>query len=114
MPPSPGNASSISERARTSASADDQIEFNEKQIDNPDLATLLDERGELNEARLAAIRAFEEKDRQAKARISEYELAVGEVARVGRWKVKKQRRAGGDREFTVAPSEPLQIRLHDD
>jgi len=108
-----GNGSSISDRARTSASADDQIEFNEKQIDNADLAALLDERGVLNEARLKAIRDFEEKDRQAKARISEYELAVGEVARVGRWKIKKQRRAGGDREFTVAPSEPLRISLDD-
>jgi len=76
-----GNGSSISDRARTSASADDQIEFNEKQIDNADLAALLDERGVLNEARLKAIRDFEEKDRQAKARISEYELAVGEVMR---------------------------------
>jgi len=112
MPPT-GNGQSISERARTSASPDDQIEFNEKQIDNPDLASLLEERYELNEARLAAIREFEEKDRQAKARLSEFELAVGEVARCGRFKVKKQRRAGGDREFTVAPSETLQIKLDD-
>jgi hypothetical protein len=113
VPPSPGNGSSISDRARTTASADDQMEIGEKQIDNADLATLLDERGRLNDERLAAIRAFDEKDRQAKARLSEYELAVGEVARVGRWKVKKQRRAGGDREFTVAPSEPLRIDLAD-
>jgi hypothetical protein len=105
--------SSISDRARTSASADDQIEFHEKQLDNDDLAALLEERYSLNEARLAAVRAFEEKDRQAKARISEYELAVGEVARCGRFKIKKQRRAGGDREFTVAPSEPLRIFLDD-
>jgi len=112
MPPT-GNGQSISERARTTTSADDQMEINEKQIDNADLAALLDERGSLNEARLAAIREFDEKDRQCKARISEYELAVGEVARVGRWKIKKQRRAGGDREFTVAPSEPLQIKLAD-
>ena len=108
-----GNGSSISDRARTSASADDQIEFNEKQIDNPGLAALLEERLTLNEARLKAIREFEEKDRQAKARISEFELAVGEVARCGRFKIVKQRRAGGDREFTVAPSEPLRISLDD-
>ena len=112
MPPT-GDGSSIRDRARTSASPDDQIEFNEKNIDNADLAALLEERHTLNEERLAAVRAFEEKDRQAKARISEYELAVGEVARVGRFKIKKTRRAGGDREFTVAPSEPLQIKLDD-
>ena len=110
-PPSPGNGSSISDRARTTA--DDQIEFNEKEIDNPGLAALLEERLTLNEARLKAIREFEEKDRQAKARISEFELAVGEVARCGRFKIVKQRRAGGDREFTVAPSEPLRISLDD-
>ncbi len=112
MPPN-GNGSSISERARTSTRADDQMEIEEKQIDHPNLETLLDERGELNDARLAAIREFEEKDRQCKTIIAEFELGVGEVARVGRWKIKKQRRAGGDREFTVAPSEPIQIKLDD-
>lgn len=112
MPPQ-GNGSSIRDRARTTAAPDDQIEFDEKQIDNADLAALLDERGRLNDKRLAAIRAFEEKDRQAKARLSEFELAVGEVARCGRWKIRKMRRAGGDRQFTVAPSEPLQIKLDD-
>lgn len=114
MPSPPGNGSSIRDRARTAARPDDQIEMNEKQLDNADLAALLEERYRLNERRLKAIRDFEEKDRQAKARISEYELAVGEVARCGRFKIKKQRRAGGDREFTVAPSEPLQIKLLDD
>jgi hypothetical protein len=111
--PRNSNVRSIADRARTTASADDQMEIDEKQLDNPDLAALLDRRGELNEGRLAAIREFDEVDRQAKARISEYELAVGEVARCGRWKIRKQRRAGGEREFTVAPSEPLQIKLDD-
>jgi hypothetical protein len=105
------NGESIAERARTAASPDDQIEMNEKQIDSEDLAALLEERLKLNEKRLKATRDFEEKDRQAKGRISEFELAVGEVARCGRFKIKRTRRAGGDRAFTVAPSEPLQIRL---
>jgi hypothetical protein len=110
MPPT-GNGQSIASRA--AASPDDQIEMNEKAIDNPQLAALLEERHELNAERLAAVRAFKEKDDVVKARLSEFELAVGEVARCGRFKIKKTRRAGGDREFTVSPSDQLKIALAD-
>lgn len=114
MPPST-TGSSISDRARNGngAAADAQEGMFDKQIDDASLEELIDQREALAEKARTANSKLKDKAVLVKARLAEFELAVGEVARVGKYRIENKRRAGGHREFDVAPSEQLSISLID-
>lgn len=114
MPPST-TGSSISDRARngTSATEDPQDGLFDKLIEDASLEELIDQREALREKAATAKSKFNDKDVLVKARLGEFELAVGEVARVGKYRIANKRTAGGHREFDVAPSSRLTIGLID-
>jgi hypothetical protein len=113
MPPTNGRGSSVSNRARHLSSVDAQDGLFDQEIDDTSLEALLDEREDLNEKRLEANRKFKEKHDLVKARLGEFNIAVGEVARVGKYRIEKRPSQGGHREFDVAPGERLTIKLFD-
>jgi hypothetical protein len=108
--PTNGNGSSISERARNTPRADAQMEIDEKQIDDANLEAALEERETLRVAKLEAQREFKDKDDNVRDRLAEFSLAVGEVARVGRFKIKKVQRQPVDVSFSTAPQPRLDIK----
>lgn len=113
MPPTSGRGSSVSNRARHLSSVDPQDGLFDQEYDDGALEALLDEREALNSTRLAAVADFKEKDDAVKAKIAEFDLADGEVARVGKYRIEKRRREGGHRDFDVAPGSRLTIKLFD-
>lgn len=85
----------------------------DKQINDDSLETLLDKREDLKTERKAAQAAFKEKDDAVKARIAEFELADGEVARVGKYRIEKKATASRSVSFETSPSSRLTIKLFD-
>jgi hypothetical protein len=114
MPPST-TGSSISERARngTAAGVDAQDGLFDKEITDTGLESLLDERETKKTAKARAVKAFKEKDDLVKARLGEFELADGEVARVGKYRIENKPRRGGHRSFDVSAGNTLSITLFD-
>lgn len=109
-----GNGSSISDRARGHRSAvDPQDGLFDQDINDDALERLLDEREDRKGKRLEANRKFKEKDDLVKARLEEFSLGEGEVARVGKYRIEKRTSRGGHREFDVAPGARLNITLFD-
>lgn len=113
MPPTNGRGSSVSDRARHLSSVDPQDGLFDQEYDDAALEALMDERETLNGKRLEAVSKFKEKDEIVKAKIAEFDLADGEVARVGKYRVEKRRTQGGHRDFDVAPSSRITIKLFD-
>ena len=113
MPPS-GNGSSISDRARSGAAVDPQDGMFDKQWDDEQLVAALEERERIREQRLSVNAEFKTADAAVKDKLLDYSLAVGEVARVGRFRIKKTRRAGNEVSFETAPREQLSIGTVDD
>lgn len=105
------NGSSISERARNSATVDPQEAMFDRELDDDALEKLLDERDKTSTSLLRAKKAFKEKDDLVKARLGEFELADGEVARCGRHRISKVGTPSGHREFDVAASSRLYFSL---
>lgn len=110
MPPT-GNGQSIRERAANGVGPDPQMEINEKQVENPDLEAALEAREAAREKRLSAQSDFKAQDTVVKGHLSTFQLAVGEVARVGRFKIKKTMRRGTSVSFETAPREQLSIEV---
>lgn len=113
MPPTQ-SGSSISDRARTNgaaASADYQQGLFDREVEDRGLERLLDKRAELQHELGEAKKEFKKKDDQVKARLSEFNLEAGEVARVGKYRIEIKPLAGGHREFDVAPSTRTNISL---
>lgn len=104
---------SVEQRARSGAEVDPQEGLFDQTIDDTNLETLLDQRATARQKKLDAAKAFKEKDDLVKARLSEFELAVGEVARVGKYRIEVKRTEGGHREFDVGAGSRLQIKLID-
>lgn len=114
MPPTNGSGSSVRDRARGHlSSVDAQEGMFDRTIDDTGLEALLDQREDVKAKKLDANRKFKEKDDLVKARLGEFELADGEVARIGKYRIEKKQRAGGHREFDVAPGTRLNITLFD-
>jgi hypothetical protein len=108
MPPT-GNGSSISDRARSSSAVDPQDGLFDKTFDDDTLEAALEERERLRQQKLEAQRAAKVADDAAKNELARFELAVGEVARVGRFRIKKTQPQGRDVSFTTNPSPRLNI-----
>lgn len=96
-----------------STSVDPQESMLDATWDDPDLEAALEERETKREERLAAQGAFKIADDNAKALLVNYSLAVGEVARVGRFRIKKRAVAGNSVSFETQPREQLSIGVED-
>lgn len=111
---SPGNGSSISQRARSGSAVDGQDGLFDKQWSDDGLEAALEERERIREQRADVNAQYKTADKDVKDQLARFELAVGEVARIGRFRIKKTRRAGSEVSFETAPREQLTIGLIDD
>lgn len=107
MPPT----SSIADRAQNGAAVDAQDGLFDKEVDDGALEAALDTREKAKAKRAAAQKTFKEEDDKVKARLSEFELADGEVARVGKYRIEKKAIAGRAVSFETGPSTRLHISL---
>lgn len=79
--------------------------------EDSDLEAILEAREETRAEKLSAAKAHKIKDDEAKALLEKYTLAVGEVARIGRFRIKKTRSEGNEVSFTTEPREQLRIAV---
>lgn len=116
MAPPNGSGSSISERARsrTGGGVDPQDGLFDKQFADADLEAALEERERIRQHRAEVNAEFKTADKEAKELLAGFELAVGEVARVGRFRIKKTATPARDVSFETAPGERLNIGVIDD
>ena len=115
-PPTNGSGSSVANRARGHlSSVDGQTGMFDREINDEggSLEALLDERETAKKKKADATKKFKEKDVLAKARLGEFNLSAGEVARVGKYRIEIKAVPGGHREFDVGGSERLNIKLFD-
>jgi hypothetical protein len=108
MPPTNGG-STTQERARSSSAVDAQEGLFDKQWDDTDLEAALEDREAKREEKLTAKKAFDIADDNAKGLLANYELAVGEVARIGRFRIKRTQAAARHIEFDTDPAPRLSI-----
>lgn len=106
-----GNVSSIADRARNAPAVDPQDGLFDKEFDDTNLEQLLDKREAAKDKRAKATKAFKDEDDKVKARLSEFELADGEVARVGKYRIAKKATPGRAVSFETSPSSRLSISL---
>jgi hypothetical protein len=107
-----GNGSrSIQDRARTGSGVDPQDGLFDKQWEDADLEAALEERERLRQHKLAVTKEYKLTDDTAKDLLGRFELAVGEVARVGRFRIKKTQPAPTHVEFDTVPQPRLNIGL---
>ena len=111
--PTSDNGSSIQERARTGGGVDPRDGLFDKEFTDEQLEAALEEREQLRVRRLEAQSAFKVADKAAKDKLVEFSLAVGEVARVGRFRIKKTSTAPREVSFETAGSERLNIKVHE-
>lgn len=113
MPPT-GNGESIRSRSRRDTAVDAQDGFWDHQWEDSGLEAALEERQRIKEQRADVQAEFKTADTAVKTKLEEYNLAVGEVARCGRFKIKKSQRAGAAVSFETSPREQLTIGTVDD
>lgn len=75
------------------------------------LLTALEKREKTREVKLSATKAHKTQDDVVKALLGEHPLGVGEVARIGRFRIKKTRRDGNEVSFSTEPREQLSIAV---
>lgn len=109
MTPPNGSGSSVRDRARSGSAVDPQDGLFDKTWDDSELEAALEERERHREQRLAAQREFKVADDAAKEKLAGFHLEVGEVARVGRFRIKKTRVDGNSVAFDTAPRDQLRI-----
>lgn len=108
MPPT-GNVRSISDRARQSSAVDPQDGLFDTVIEDADLEAALEAREQKRAEKLAATKAYKVEDDNAKSLLVNHEINVGDVARVGRFRIKKTAIAASHVEFDTSGSERLSI-----
>lgn len=104
MPPS-----NNSERARTGGGVDPQDGLFDKQFTSDDLEAALEERERIRIHRSEVNAEYRTADETAKDLLAGFELAVGEVARVGRFRIKKTATPPRSVSFETEGSERLTI-----
>lgn len=82
--------------------------------DRKDLEEALETREKRKNSKNELTRQFKEADERAKALLSEFELADGEVARVGRFRIKKVVSTARSVSFETQPKSRLQIEADKD
>lgn len=110
MPPST-TGQSITERAQNGAVVDPQEGLFDHEIADEALEALLDKREDAKAKRGRAQKAFKDEDDKVRARLSEFELGDGEVARVGKYRIAKRALPGRSVSFETSPSSRLYISL---
>lgn len=93
---------------------DPQMGMDERIVDDASLEALLDKREELKLARKEAQAAFKEKDDAVKARIAEFDLGDGEVARCGKYRVERKVVKPRSVSFETSGSSRYAIKLFED
>ena len=86
-----------------------QLAMDEKVIDSTPLESALEARESKKKSKQAASKQFKEADDIVKGLVSEFELADGEVARVGAFRIEQRATPGGSRAFDVNPGSRLLI-----
>jgi hypothetical protein len=93
----------------TQSAVDPQEGMFDAQWDDAELEAALEEREQIRKRRAEVNAEFKTADEAARDKLAGYELAVGEVARVGRFKVKKTKAEAREVSFETSPSERLRI-----
>lgn len=86
----------------------------DRTVDDSNLEALLDQREDLKRARKEAQAAFKETDDAVKARIAEFDLPDGEVARCGKYRIEKKATKPRSVAFETEGSSRLDIKLFED
>jgi hypothetical protein len=102
--------SSIQDRARTGSDVDPQEGMFDKEFADADLEAALEARETIRLKRLDINKRYRQADESARGKLAEFELAVGEVARVGRFRIKKTMSTGREVAFVTEASERLFIK----
>lgn len=110
MPPT-SNGSSIRERAAAAPDAQDGL-FDHQWTDE-DLLAALEEREQIKERRRVVNGEYKVADDAVKHELERFSLAPGEVARIGRFKIKKTQTAERHVEFDAGASNRLSITTVD-
>jgi predicted transcriptional regulator len=97
-----------------SRAVDPQDGLFDKVWDDANLLSALEAREKTREKKLTASKAHKLKDDEVKGLLAGYSLEVGEVARIGRFRIKKTRREGNEVSFVTEPREQLQIAVDSD
>lgn len=103
----PSRPGSISDRARNGTTVDAQDGLFDKVIEDGPLLEALEERAAAYEERRIANAKAKAADQTAKTRLEPFNLAVGEVARIGRFKIKRTPVASRDVSFEVGATDRL-------
>lgn len=112
-----GSVSSIADRARRGEGAEPPEDPAaaaanvDHTFDDSNLETLLDKRESKKDARRKANKEFKAEDDKVKARLEEFNLADGEVARVGKYRIEKKAITGKSVSFDTDPSSRVNISL---
>jgi hypothetical protein len=93
----------------THANSDDQLAFDEKVIEDPDLEKALEEREKVKAQRSALNAKFKEKHEQAVELLDELDVTEDTVIRCGRFRVSKSHVDSRSVEFTTSPTKRLTI-----
>jgi hypothetical protein len=105
------NGSSISERA--AAGPDQQDGLFDKQLDDSTLEAALEERERIKENRREVNAEYKIADEAAKYELARFHLEVGEVARVGRFRIERKATPPRDVSFSTEPGDQLDIKVAD-
>jgi hypothetical protein len=98
---------------REAPGVDAQDGLFDHQWEDTDLEAALEEREQLRQQRLEVAAEFKRADEAARGKLEGYELAVGEVARVGRFRIKKTQAQSREVSFTTSPQPRLNIKVDD-
>jgi hypothetical protein len=93
----------------TRAESDDQLAFDEKVIEDPDLEKALEDREKVKSQRAALNQKYKEAHESAVDLIDELDLTEDVVVRCGRFRLSVSRVASRSVEFTTSPTERLNI-----
>jgi hypothetical protein len=90
-----------------------QTAVDERDLANDDLEKALEQRQKARDAAAALAKTAREKDAAAKSMLAEFQLADGEIARCGRFRIVNKKVSGRVVSFETAPTTRLTIRLAD-
>lgn len=88
-----------------------QLGMDERVIVEDTLEKLLEERLRAADARSEVNKVFAQKDAAAKDRIATLGLEVGDIVRIGRFRIAKTSSEGGHVEFDRSPKDRINISL---
>lgn len=94
--------------------AQPQTALDEKVIDDSELEKALDDRERAKGAKAEATSVFKTKDDVVKGKLDDLGLEVGQVARIGRFRIEKRQTESSHVEFERGGGEKLSIKLAQD